>query len=173
MGGWVGGWVVGKGEEIKAVGMGCCGLGMGGCVGGWERPLVTVALSNRLVLLYKLNHKGMWVGAWVGGWVGGWDVPIDQPLVHAGPVVVLLMRVPPTHPPNPSIQQRVRSASFPSIQPNHPPTHPPTYSPINQPLVHARPVIVLLMHPKHHLEVLGVRIELVVVGEGMVGVRVL
>ena len=29
VGGWVGGWV----EEIEAVGMRCCGLGLGGWVG--------------------------------------------------------------------------------------------------------------------------------------------
>ena len=33
LGGWVGGWVGGWEEEIKAVGMRCGGLGMG----GWKR----------------------------------------------------------------------------------------------------------------------------------------
>ena len=35
MGGWVGGWAVGRIEEAQAVRMRCCGLWMGGWVGRW------------------------------------------------------------------------------------------------------------------------------------------
>ena len=49
VGGWVGGWVVGwedrKVEEKQAVGMKCCGLGMGRWVGGWVGGLPTCSIT--------------------------------------------------------------------------------------------------------------------------------
>ena len=143
MGGWVGelDWV----QENEAVGMRCCGLGMGGCVGG--------LLPFRLLLLLWRGGERLSRGAWQdgcgrgGGWwggrrkegggsgrscvlswvgVGGW---VGEKRRKGGFIRMHLT----THPPTYNKQQHIRTACSSSIFLAHrervtqPPTHPPTY----------------------------------------------
>ena len=72
----MGGWVDREVEENEAVGMRCCGLGVGGWVGGWVvylqgfyffRPLDFLELGIEVGGGELLGYVGGWVGGWVGG----------------------------------------------------------------------------------------------------------
>ena len=64
----MGGWVVEKIEEEKAVRKSYCGLGLGWWVGGRREEI-----ARRLTYIEKGTPaaRSGWVGGWVGGRVGG------------------------------------------------------------------------------------------------------
>ena len=68
MGRWVGGWIV----WFFGFRMRCCGLGLGGWVGGWRRRGAHEVGEELVAFLLGVDEDEdiAWGGGWVGGWVG-------------------------------------------------------------------------------------------------------